>query len=417
MPNPSGVNGSSNGDRPPDDVLQAAFTILIALLPFHAHATTRKTKLKQLHNEFNIPSARKCKVPFDQIKQLVIEKVSQDVTGTNGPETIHTKIALDGAIIPRYIYFIMHDNWDDQLDNRYPAGRSKPQHGHLTSVGLWHEILADGHEKIGVAALNMGGVGLPCYTFQDKWSGAPLRLVVVPNDHLAVVIGHVYLDLVEDYQMIPFQLTVDKGSETSIMGSFHLVLWQQFAPELDVEEFTAFVTLPSTRNIVIEGFWRWLCQDCGVNLYKIITDGHQSGIYNIASKIHVALFNWLWPPIVQSLYDDFYEYWVMHWVRKQNQKMMPSGVSPKELYMNPEYYGGWPMGIPIMNLEVIPALRETLSCTREEAFRWVSDEFAAAAENAYIVIGSPTRTALSAWQIFSLMLPHLTVIDPIFLNM
>ncbi|KAF8586207.1 hypothetical protein K439DRAFT_1557418 [Ramaria rubella] len=160
----------------------------------------------------------------------------------NGPETIHTKIALDGAIIPRYIYFfitspeltfgdrqvvwqIMHDNWDDQFDNRYPVGRSKPQRGHLTSVGPWHEISADGHEKIGVAALNMGGVGLPCYTFCDKWSGAPLRLVVVPNDHLAVVIGHVYLDLVEDYQMIPFQLTVDKGSETSIMGSFHLALW------------------------------------------------------------------------------------------------------------------------------------------------------------------------------------------------
>ncbi|KAF8575518.1 hypothetical protein K439DRAFT_1543862, partial [Ramaria rubella] len=276
---------------PPDDVLQAALLdyakerlpleCLLVRLDKEFNYHIKKTKLKQLHNEFNIPSACKCKVPFDQIKQLVIEKVSQDVTGTNGPETIRMKIALD------VVRQIMHDNWDDRFDNRYPVGRSKPQHGHLTSVGPWHKISADGHEKIGAAALNMGGVGLPCYAFRDKWSGAPLRLVVVPNDRLAVVIRHVYLDLVEDYQMIPFQLTVDKGSETSIMGSFHLVLWQQFAPELDVEEFTAFVTPPSTRNIVIEGFWRWLCQDCGVNLYKIITDGHQSGIYNIRSAIFV----------------------------------------------------------------------------------------------------------------------------------
>ncbi|KAF8576833.1 hypothetical protein K439DRAFT_1366106, partial [Ramaria rubella] len=403
---------------PPDDVLQAALLDyakerlplerwLVRLgKEFNYHI--KKTKLKELHKEFDIPSTCKCQIPFDEIKQLIIEKVSHDVTGTNGPETIRTKIALDGAIIPRYIYFC------SQLPL---TGWSKPQCGCLTSVGPWHEISADGHKKISVAALNMGGVGLPCYAFCDKWSGAPLHLVVVPNDCLAVVIGHVYLDLVEDYQMIPFQLTVDKGSETSIIGSFHLALWQQFAPKLNVDEFIAFVTLPSTWNIVIEGFWHWLRQDCSVNLYKIITDGHQSGIYNIASKIHVALFNWLWPPIVQSLYDDFYEYWVMHRVQKQNQKMMPSGVSLKELYMNPEYYGGQPMGIPITNLEVIPALRETLSCMREEAFCWVSDEFAAAAENAYIVIGSPTCTALSAWQIFSLMLPHLTVIDPRLLNM
>ncbi|KAF8590776.1 hypothetical protein K439DRAFT_1328789, partial [Ramaria rubella] len=262
---------------PPDDVLQAALLdyakerlplerrLVQLSKEFNYHI--KKTKLKELHKEFDIPSACKCQIPFDEIKQLVIEKVSHDVTGTNGPETIRTKIALDGAIIPRrLVRQIMHDNWDDQFDHRYPAGQSKPQRGHLTSVGPWHEISADGHKKIGAAALNMGGVGLPCYAFCDKWSGAPLRLVVVPNDRLAVVIGHVYLDLVEDYQMIPFQLTVDKGSETSIMGSFHLALWQQFAPELNVDEFTAFVTLPSTRNIMIEGFWRWLHQDCGVNI-------------------------------------------------------------------------------------------------------------------------------------------------------
>ncbi|KAF8585392.1 hypothetical protein K439DRAFT_1615934 [Ramaria rubella] len=253
MPNPSGANGSSNGDRPPDDELRVALLeyakehlplehrLVRLSKQFNYHI--KKTKLKQLNNEFNIPSACKCKIPFDQINQLVIKKVSHDVEGTNGPESIRTKIALD-----------------------------------------------DGHEKIGAAALDMGGVGLPCYAFRDKWSGAPLRLVVIPNDCLSVVIEHVCLDLVEDYQMVPFQLTVDKGSETSIMGSFHLALWQQFAPELSPDKSTAFMALQSIRNIMIEGFWCWLRQDCGINLHKIITEGHKNGIYNIASKLHAYIF-------------------------------------------------------------------------------------------------------------------------------
>jgi hypothetical protein len=104
--------------------------------------------------------------------------------------------------------------------------------------------------------------------------------------------------------VIPQHLTVDKGSETADMGAFQLALrWivvcliysknhyshiyrQQFAPELSLEEFPGFCTLPSTLNIVIEGLWQWLRQECGVNLHTLITDGHKHGIYNVASPLH-----------------------------------------------------------------------------------------------------------------------------------
>ncbi|KAF8588966.1 hypothetical protein K439DRAFT_1334031 [Ramaria rubella] len=125
MPNPSGANGSSNGDHefntfwlliitlsrciwiagPPEEELQTALLEYAKEhLPLElcANEIIRKTKLKQLNKEFNIPSARKSKMPFNEINQLVIEKVSHDVQGTNGPESIHTKIALDGFILTRY---------------------------------------------------------------------------------------------------------------------------------------------------------------------------------------------------------------------------------------------------------------------------------------------------------------------------
>lgn len=74
-------------------------------------------------------------------------------------------------------------------------------HGQLHAVGPWHEIHADGHEKLDYKALEMGSaISIPIYAFQDKWSGVPLYLVVVPNDRLGAAIGHIYLDMVAEYQ-------------------------------------------------------------------------------------------------------------------------------------------------------------------------------------------------------------------------
>lgn len=91
-------------------------------------------------------------------------------------------------------------NWDDKFDERFPGHCKAKIQGQLYAVGPWHEIHADGQEKLDHKGLQMGGVGIPIYAFQDKWSGIPLWLVVVPNDRLAVAIGHMYLDMIEDYQ-------------------------------------------------------------------------------------------------------------------------------------------------------------------------------------------------------------------------
>lgn len=80
-----------------------------------------------------------------------------------------------------------------------PGSKNKLSHTPLTSPGLFHEIHCDGHEKLGHLALHIGGVGIPIYGMREKCTGRYIRLVVVLNDCLAVVIGHVYLDMVEEY--------------------------------------------------------------------------------------------------------------------------------------------------------------------------------------------------------------------------
>ncbi|KAF8578822.1 hypothetical protein K439DRAFT_1361075 [Ramaria rubella] len=88
MPNPSGANRSSNGDHefntfwlliitlsrciwiagPPEEELRTALLEYAKeRLPLElcANEIIRKTKLKQLNKEFNIPSACKSKMPFN----------------------------------------------------------------------------------------------------------------------------------------------------------------------------------------------------------------------------------------------------------------------------------------------------------------------------------------------------------------
>jgi hypothetical protein len=101
----------------------------------------------------------------------------------------------------------------------------------LLSFGPFHEISADGHEKLNAQALRMGDISLPIYAYRDKWSGFILKLLLLPDSRLSGAIGHVYLDLVEEYGGrpshllrrhrtltdltlgVPIQLTTDKGSE------------------------------------------------------------------------------------------------------------------------------------------------------------------------------------------------------------
>jgi hypothetical protein len=58
----------------------------------------------------------------------------------------------------------------------------------------------DGHEKLSSKALKMGPASIPIYGAREKYSGAMLHLVCLPNARLAAAIRHLYLDFVETYE-------------------------------------------------------------------------------------------------------------------------------------------------------------------------------------------------------------------------
>lgn len=94
----------------------------------------------------------------------------------------------------------MAENFPEGATKRYPGHKKtvKTHRQALAAFGPYHEVAGDGHEKLGALALDMGGLGLPMYGYRDKWSGTALMLRVVPNCRSPGVVGHLYVDLIEE---------------------------------------------------------------------------------------------------------------------------------------------------------------------------------------------------------------------------
>ncbi|KAJ6484711.1 hypothetical protein C8R45DRAFT_829557, partial [Mycena sanguinolenta] len=366
-----------------------------------------ETLLKKLNAHYSVPSARKT-IPREVADQQILNEMADDANKYRGTATVQHNLAMAGFNIPRRIIrqtMLLND--PDAVDARYP-GRKKIKRAQLKAHGTFQEVHCDGHEKLGALALQMGGVALPIYGMKDKWGGEILYLVVIPDDRHADVIGHVFLDFIELYGVIPQQTTTDKGSETGYIYAFatglkYVILFNGlYAPNIDLTRYPACVCLKSTNNTPIESLWHWFQDQCGKNLFLQITKGRDEGIFNPNNQIHVHLFNWIWPPIVQGELDHFTERWNSHVIRRQRNKLMPSGVSPNELYAHPEYYGGRCFAIPVPR-PAVDAFRDSIPLSREDALSWVPAEFNTLACQVYELLGSPICSAETAWDLFSKM--------------
>lgn len=95
----------------------------------------------------------------------------------------------------------MHD-LDPQgigFEQRFPGRqRAGLVRGTLSAIGPFHEISADGHEKLSAQALRMGDIGLSIYGYKDKWADNILKLSLVPDCRAAGSLGHLYLDFADE---------------------------------------------------------------------------------------------------------------------------------------------------------------------------------------------------------------------------
>ncbi|KAK6981741.1 hypothetical protein R3P38DRAFT_2745736, partial [Favolaschia claudopus] len=415
MVNSSGANGHHNGTRPPDEVLKSALhKYAEKSLPLNQRLDyllkdfgykISYTTLKKLNRDFNVNTVKK--PPPEHISTTVIgEVISNNSSSRNGPSTVQNQISRQYKLkIPRdTVRRIMSDLDPGGAEARFPGRNRRPkERGHLTDTGVYYEIHFDGHEKLNFKGLQMGPVGIDIYGARCHSSSRLIKYLTVPNARCSSTVGHYYLDLVETNGVF-VQATVDGGSETGELYAAHIALRQHCMPNTSLEEHPAFVALPSTDNIPIESSWHLLTNYIGCDIKQVLSLGKSMNYFNPAFELHINLFKWLWPKIVQLCLDDFVDYWNNHRIRSQKDKILPSGVSPNYIFDFPERFGLVKFGKQAPQ-DKIDALRRNIPKSREECYQWVSDEFDMMAFGAYEQIGSPEMKLAEGWTIFCRILP------------
>ncbi|KAJ7703470.1 hypothetical protein B0H14DRAFT_3099849 [Mycena olivaceomarginata] len=404
MGNNSGANGHYNGTRPPDDLSLALHEYSRTSLSLNAQLDyllkdynykIGLSTLKKLNRQFKVPTVKK--PPPDHIATtLVAESSMNNVSSRNGPNTFGIKFHC--GMVQRFhggdtVRHIMAEIDPDGAETRFPPGRKRQpkQRGHLTDTGVYYELHFDGHEKLNFKALRMGPVGIDIYGSRCHSSSQMVKFMAVPNAHCSSTVGHYYLDLVE------------KHGE---LYACHVVMrWATVYAGALTAGGTCLVALKSTDNIPIESSWHLFTNYVGLDLKEIILLGKSQSYFNPAFPLHIDLFNWLWPKIVQYSLDDFVDYWNNHKIRTQRNKALPSGVSPKFICDFPERFGLTHFGTPAPQ-DLIDTLHQNIPKSREECYRWVSDEFEVRVSEIYDHIEAPKLAPTEGWTIFCQMLPH-----------
>ncbi|KAJ6582707.1 hypothetical protein DFH09DRAFT_912446, partial [Mycena vulgaris] len=117
------------------------------------------------------------------------------------------------------------------------------------------------------------------------------------------------------------------------------------------------------------------------------------------------LFNWIFPPFIQSLLDKFRTYWNQHTIRVQPEKEMPSGHAPADALEHPGLFGGLDCGIRVPKeaiQEFHHALTEEVG-PRESFLTWVGPEFDQTATVVFGCLGISKITLENSWDVFAEM--------------
>ncbi|KAK6966683.1 hypothetical protein R3P38DRAFT_3337745 [Favolaschia claudopus] len=365
MPNPGGSNASQD---PSDETLRAAFADYakensgsgleashqIARLKQDFNLNIGRTTLFKLRKRVQAPSVRKTAKtmhPAD-LSQHIVDIKENDPLGPWGVDQVRGRLAIEGILATRRATrTALHDHFDDQ---RFVGNKKSKKHRtHLFALGPWHQEHSDGHEKLGEQALLLGkGIHLPIYGSKDQYAAWLHALVLMPNVRNALAIAHYYLDLVEGRgYRISIQLSVDGGTECTEMLKIHETLRADAAPEFVPPSW------PQT-------------------------------------------FYWIWAPFIQRRLDIYRDYWNHHRLQLSKDKRNGSGLSPKNLFLNPQ--AG-------LRPELVHQLREAYGGqeAREKAYRFVSPLFQEAEDRAYVDLGLPNFEMTTIWIVFSNVVRYL----------
>lgn len=110
--------------------------------------------------------------------------------------------------------------------------------------------------------------------------------------------------------------------------------------------------------------------------------------------------------MIQRELDRFVESANNRRVRKQREKLLPSGVSPNTAYTFPEKFNGVDC-LQHIDVELVDNILREFEEGRKAVEDWgVPVEFATRAQEGYIRLRSPEISLTNIWLIFSALIPY-----------
>ncbi|EIN04921.1 hypothetical protein PUNSTDRAFT_116208 [Punctularia strigosozonata HHB-11173 SS5] len=250
----------------------------------------------------------------------------------------------------------------------------KKHHVALQHLDPHHEWSGDGHDKL-------ARISFPIWGIRDCWSGKWLGLWVVPNNRFKSLITYLYLWLVHELGGMPIQTTTDCSSETTEMYGFALAL--------------------RTDNTTIEHGWLRLRLQWGDNVKEVWEKGRL--IYDETNVNQFKLVQWLWPKLIQQELEDLKEKFNNHPVRKDHNKLNPSGDMPEMIMQLAVKEYSTTNCLQPIDHAIVENLMADLEV--EKLLEFVDPAFAIRAEEAYNSLNITRLDFYNVWHIFQAILP------------
>lgn len=269
--------------------------------------------------------------------EVVKDAVQKELKGPGknlGYRAMHLKLRAEHhLLVPRRLVAdVMYDLDPEGVEERGLKRKRKKQKQPYVSHGPGWTYSLDGHDKL--MGYQNSTFPIALYGCLDTFSRKIIFLKVWTSNSNPKIIGKFYMDFLLDSRKIPRFLTLDKGTETGLMGTMHVYLMDKFGNFEDPVNSVLFG--PSTSN-KIERWWKEIHERMEKFIkeqLRILLLNHD---YDPLKDLDRKILAYVSIPVVQKESDIFVRGWNSHRVRQQKDVMLPAGI-PDHLFSFPEKY-------------------------------------------------------------------------------
>jgi hypothetical protein len=288
-----------------------------------------------------------------------------------------------GLAVPRDRLFELYRHmFPGEIDQRRQQLRRKK--GQFLIPGPNYQWCIDGHDKL-------KAFGFEIYAAIDAHTRYIIWLYVGHSNATAVGVLAQYLNAVARYEIRPWFIQSDLGSETPLAAGAHwwlvhatngVVEWKGKVSVQGPTLKECYKAAPSTQNVKIEKMWESMLHSSSRPYVHFFGELARDGEFDREDEAHQIALYGVYELRVRGELKDFVHMWNTHPIRLQRNRPHVIHGNPSYTWKYPDPKKGCNWGIPV-SPEVLAEIANPLAdvelgaCLPEETREWCDRELAA----------------------------------------